>query len=234
MKKQKLIFKQLFEKETSTYTYLIGDPETKEGIIIDPTIENIERDLLVIEELGLKLKYIFDTHVHADHITGAGELRIKTGAQIVLNEDNKILCNNINLKDGEELFFGKIKITGIKTPGHTEGCMSFHIEDMIFTGDSLLYRGTGRTDFQQGNSRKLFNSIREKIFSLPDETLIYPGHDYNGHMVSSIGEEKTFNPRVNLKKTEKEFVEIMKGLNLAPPKNIDKAVPANLSCGEVK
>ena len=166
MKTQKLIFKQLFDKESSTYTYLLADPQTKEAVLIDPVKENINRDLKLLKELDLKLKYIMDTHVHADHITASNELRDKTDAQTVLNVDANVTCNNIGLNDYEKLFLGEFEITGIKTPGHTDGCMSYLVEDKIFTGDSLLIRGTGRTDFQQGNSKEMFNSIQKKILEL--------------------------------------------------------------------
>ncbi|MBT7611368.1 MAG: MBL fold metallo-hydrolase [Bacteriovoracaceae bacterium] len=234
MKTQKLIFKQLFDKESSTYTYLLADPQTKEAVLIDPVKENINRDLKLLKELDLKLKYIMDTHVHADHITASNELRDKTDAQTVLNVDANVTCNNIGLNDYEKLFLGEFEITGIKTPGHTDGCMSYLVEDKIFTGDSLLIRGTGRTDFQQGNSKEMFNSIQKKIFNLPDETMVYPGHDYNGHTVSTVGEEKNYNPRIKSGITEEEYVQTMKDLKLAEPKHIHTAVPANLNCGKTQ
>ncbi len=232
MKRQKLILKQLFDKESSTYTYLIADSQTREAALIDPVKENINRDLNLLKELDLKLKYSIDTHVHADHITASNELRDKTNAQTVLNADANVTCNNIGLNDYEKLFLGELEITGIKTPGHTDGCMSYLVEDKIFTGDSLLIRGTGRTDFQQGNSKEMFNSIQTKIFSLPDETMVYPGHDYNGHTVSTVGEEKKHNPRIKLGVTEDEYVKTMKDLKLAEPKHLHTAVPANLNCGK--
>ena len=234
MKTQKLIFRQLFDKESSTYTYLLADPQTKEAALIDPVKENINRDLRLLKELDLELKYIMDTHVHADHITASNELRDKTGAQTVLNSDANVTCNNISLNDYEKLFLGKFEIIGMKTPGHTGGCMSYLVENKILTGDSLLIRGTGRTDFQQGDSSEMFNSIQKKIFDLPDETMVYPGHDYNGHTVSTVGEEKKYNPRIKLGVTEKEYVQTMKNLKLAEPKHIHTAVPANLNCGKTQ
>jgi sulfur dioxygenase len=228
-----LIFHQLFEKESSTYTYLIGDPKTGEAIIIDPVLEMVERDYKLIEELDLKLKYILETHVHADHITGSGELRKKTGAKIAINESYQLSCPDIGLVDGQELKFGNINITAFSTPGHTNGCMTYKIDEMIFTGDVLLIRGCGRTDFQDGSSENLFASVREKLFNLSDNVLVYPAHDYNGLTHSSIGMEKKFNPRLNLSVNKAEFQKIMSELKLANPQKIEIAVPANLQCGLV-
>ena len=233
MKSTNLIFRQYFDKETSTYTYLLGDSITRETALIDTVKEHAERDLKFLKELGLKLKYIIDTHVHADHITGASMLKEVTGAQTAVSEDNELPCNDISLKEGDVLLLGEIEILAIKTPGHTNGCMSFIVEDKIFTGDSLLYRGTGRSDFQQGNSSQMFDSIQKKIFELPDETYVYPGHDYHGHTVSTIGEEKKHNPRIKLGTKEEDYVKIMKDLKLAEPKHIHTAVPANLNCGKI-
>lgn len=226
-----IIFHQLFEKETSTYTYLLGDPVTKEAIIIDPVLETVERDFKLINELGLKLKYILETHVHADHITGSGELRKRTEAQIALSGFYPTTCPDIALNDGQEISFGNNKITAISTPGHTDGCLSYHIDNMVFTGDVLLIRSCGRTDFQGGSSEKLFKSVREKLFSLADNTVIYPAHDYKGFTKSSIELEKKFNPRLNLTISKEGFTKIMSELKLDFPKKIQEAVPANLQCG---
>lgn len=229
--KPEIIFNQLFEKESSTYTYLIGDSVSREAIIIDPVVEMVERDLKLLGELGLKLKYILDTHVHADHITGSGELKKRTGAKICINAAYEMSCPDIFLKDGQVLSFGSFEITAISTPGHTKGCMAFHFKNMIFTGDALLVRGCGRTDFQDGSSEKLFMSVREKLFSLPDETIVYPAHDYKGFTSTSIGLEKKNNPRLNLSLAQNDFVKIMAELHLAYPQKIQEAVPANLLCG---
>jgi sulfur dioxygenase len=226
-----LIFHQLFEQETSTFTYLVGDPLTKEAIIIDPVIEMVDRDLNLLKELGLKLQYILDTHVHADHITGSGFLRNKTGAKIGVSAEYRLDCVDLQLSDGQEIHFGEKIITVIHTPGHTNGCLTFKIGSMIFTGDALLIRSCGRTDFQQGSSDKLFDSIRVKLFKLPDETQVYPGHDYKGFTHTTIGLEKKFNPRLNLTISKDEFRQIMENLNLGEPKKIHEAVPANLVCG---
>jgi sulfur dioxygenase len=218
-------------KKTFTYTYLLGDSETREAVIIDPVLERTDRDLKLIEELGLKLKYILDTHVHADHITGSSDLKKATGAKIVLGENTCVDCADILLKDGNALTFGSHTLKGLSTPGHTEGCMSFYTEGMVFTGDALFIRGTGRTDFQGGSSETLFESITEKLFTLPDDTIIYPGHDYRGVTLSYIGEEKQFNPRVGAGISKGDFVAIMESLNLPNPKKIHEAVPANQVCG---
>lgn len=232
-RKTEAFFQQLFEKETSTYTYLIADPETGDGVIIDPVIETKDRDLKWIKELGINLKYIFETHVHADHITGAWSLKEETGAKIVLSEFSGVKRADQKLKDGEELNFGKLKVKGIATPGHTNGCMTYSIDGMLFTGDTLFIRGCGRTDFQEGDSEILFNNVREKLFSYPDDTMVYPGHDYKGVLYSTIGEEKKYNPRLRLDNSLEDFIKIMEGLKLAYPKKIDIAVPANIECGKI-
>ncbi len=229
-----MIFYQLFEAESSTYTYLLGDPNTKQAIIIDPVLETVERDLQLIRELDLRLVYIFDTHVHADHITGAGLLREKTGAKTAVSAGARVDCADIALQDGDEISFGTFKITALATPGHTDSCMAFVCGDRVFTGDALLVRGTGRTDFQQGSSERLYQSVQQKLFTLPPQTKVYPAHDYKGQTSSTIGLEKKWNPRVGGGKTQAEFVKIMSELKLADPKKIGIALPANLGCGRVK
>jgi len=226
-----MIFHQLFEQESSTYTYLLADEDTKEAILIDAVLETAERDLKLITELGLKLKYLLDTHIHADHITGAGTLRAKTGAKTAVSSGANVQCVDVTLNDGDELKFGKYTLKALSTPGHTNSCMTFYTEGMLFTGDVLFIRGTGRTDFQQGDSRKMYHSIHDKLFTYPEGTKIYPGHDYKGMSYSTVGDEKKFNPRVGGGKSEDEFVQIMNELKLANPKKIDIAVPANLKCG---
>ncbi len=227
-----IIFHQLFESESSTYTYIIADKKTKEAAIIDPVIETVDRDVKLIEELGLKLIYALDTHIHADHITGAGELRKKLGIKTAVSAEAEVPCVDIGLEDGQELLLGDKTIKVIATPGHTNTCVTYAFEGMIFTGDALLIRGCGRTDFQQGSSEKLYHSVHEKLFKLPDETLIYPGHDYRGHTSSTIGTEKKFNARLSEKISLPEFKKIMSELKLANPKKIHEAVPANLACGK--
>ncbi|NEZ04292.1 MBL fold metallo-hydrolase [Wenzhouxiangella sp. XN201] len=226
-----MIFRQFFEKESSTYTYLLGDVSSREAILIDGVRETMERDLQFIRELGLELKYLVETHIHADHITSSGLIREKTGAKIVIGSGSALETADRLLEDGEEIAFGEQTLKAIATPGHTDGCTSYYCPPYVFTGDALLIRGCGRVDFQQGSSQKLFHSVREKLFKLPDETLICPCHDYKGRTRSSIGEEKQHNPRLGLDKSFEEFDEIMKNLNLPRPKKIDEAVPANMQSG---
>ena len=226
-----IIFHQLFERETSSYTYLLGDPETREAIIIDPVVEMVERDVGLVKELDLKLKYVLDTHIHADHITGSGEIRRRTGAKVAISGVYNNSCADILLEDGQELEFGGRKVKALSTPGHTAGCMSFKVEDMVFTGDALLVRGCGRTDFQDGSSEKLFHSVRERLFDFPSVTTVFPAHDYKGFTKTSIEMEQKHNPRLSLSIDKEKFKEIMANLNLANPKKIHEAVPANLQCG---
>lgn len=229
-----IIFHQLFEKETSTYTYLLADPQTKEALIIDPVLEKVQRDLQLISELSLHLKYILETHVHADHITGADTLRKATGAQIAISIHSNAKGADIYLNDRDEVRIGTTTISALATPGHTDSCMTFYTAGMAFTGDALLIRGTGRTDFQQGNSETLFKSIRKVIFSLPDDTRVYPAHDYNGNTSSTILQEKMHNPRAKLENSENTFLEILGSLKLENPKRISEAVPANKVCGDLR
>lgn len=229
-----IIFHQLFEPESSTYTYIIADNKTKEAAIIDPVLETVDRDLKLIDELGLKLIYALDTHIHADHITGAGELRKRLGIKTAVSSDAEVACVDIPLDDGQELLLGDKTIKVIATPGHTNTCLTYAFEGMIFTGDALLIRSCGRTDFQQGDSTKLYHSVKEKLFKLPEETKIYPGHDYRGHTSSTVGIEKKHNARLNEKISLDDFKKIMSELKLANPKKIHEAVPANLACGKPK
>jgi sulfur dioxygenase len=226
-----IIFHQLFEKESSTYTYLLGDPSTMEAIIIDPVVEMVERDMKLLEDLGLKLRFVLDTHVHADHVTASGELRRRTQAKVGLNSAYGLSCPDVQIQDGQKLNCGSIVIEAIHTPGHTSGCMSYKVGNMVFTGDALLIRGCGRTDFQGGSSDELYSSVRNKLFTLPAETTVFPAHDYKGFTKSSIDLERRFNPRLNLKVPLETFKEIMANLNLPYPKKIDEAVPANKLCG---
>lgn len=234
MNEQDLFLRQLFDYDTWTYSYLIADLATKEAALIDTVKEKVERDLQLVRELGLQLKYVMETHVHADHVTGADEIRRATGAKGVVGFGTDVACADIPLKDGEELALGRFKIRVLATPGHTNGCVSYYVAGRVFTGDALLIRGTGRTDFQQGSAAVLYDSITKKLFTLPGDTLVYPAHDYQGMIVSTIGEEKQFNPRVGSGKTKEAFVEIMRNLKLDMPKKIQMAVPANLACGALK
>lgn len=226
-----MLFRQLLDAESSTLTYLIADPKTREAVIIDTVFEKHDRDAKLLRELDLKLKYILETHVHADHITGAHRLKEAFGARIALGAGSGVTCADDLLADGQTVKVGDITVKALATPGHTGGCTSYHVGNMVFTGDTLFIRGCGRTDFQQGSADLLYKSVHEKLFSLPDETLVYPGHDYNGQTASTIGEEKRHNPRLKTANSKDIFVGIMKGLKLADPKRIHEAVPANMECG---
>lgn len=224
------MFKQFYDEASSTLTYLLADDASKEAVLIDPVTDNIEEYLNYINSAGLTLIYSLETHVHADHITGGGRLKNMTQAKTGVSQACGAATADIQLKDHDVLEFGAEKITVIATPGHTPGSLSFLWRDRLFTGDSLLINGCGRTDFQGGDAGKLYDAITQRLFSLPDETLVYPGHDYNGRRVSSIAQEKGINPRL-AHKTREEFVELMANLNLPKPKMIDIAVPANRKCG---
>jgi sulfur dioxygenase len=227
-----MIFHQLFEQQTSTYTYLLGCEKTREAVLIDPVLETVDRDLKLIEELGLKLVYVLDTHVHADHVTAAGEIRKRLGVKTVVSAKSQVDCADLSLAHGERLKFGEIEVIALHTPGHTDSCASYLVGDRVFTGDALLIRGCGRTDFQQGSSSKLFDSVRQNLFTLPPETLVYPAHDYKGLSSSTIGTEMRCNPRLGMSKSKEDFVKIMSELKLADPKNMAAAVPANMACGQ--
>jgi sulfur dioxygenase len=228
----KLIFRQLFDYDTWTYTYLLADPVSKEAVLIDTVRERADRDLALLRELDLKLKYVLDTHVHADHITGAAKLKAATDAKSGLSKNAAVKAAELALEDGQELRFGAYSIKVISTPGHTDTCLSYYCAGMVFTGDTLLIRDVGRTDFQQGSNEKMFHSITHKLFSLPPETLVYPGHDYNGHEVSTIGEEMAFNGKAGGRATFSQFKERMEAMKLAPPKRLHVSVPANLLGGK--
>lgn len=228
-----MLFRQLYDGESSTYTYLLADEVSGAAVIIDPVLEQVERDVALVRELGLTLRYALDTHVHADHVTGAGALRERLGARTVVSERGGAPCADVQVKDGDTIRFGRYTLSVRETPGHTDGCVSYVTQDqgMAFTGDALLVRGSGRTDFQQGDARRLYRSVHEQLFSLPDACLLYPAHDYKGRTVTSVGEEKAHNPRLGGARTADEFVAIMAKLELPRPKKIDIAVPANLACG---
>jgi len=226
-----MIFRQLFEPLSSTYTYLIACEETGMAILIDPAMASIERDLAELKKYNLNLAYSVDTHIHADHITSALELKKRTGSKIANPIIDKLPCADVYLQEGKPLNIGSLQLNSLHTPGHTPGHFSYQIDNRIFTGDSLLIDGCGRTDFQNGSSDDLFNSVHKKLFSLPDDYLVYPGHDYQNRCVSTIGQEKLRNPRLGKDKTLDEFKHIMANLNLPYPKFIDYAVPGNQLCG---
>jgi sulfur dioxygenase len=232
-----MLLKQLFDSDTWTYTYLLADQDTREAIIIDPVLERVERDLALIAELGLELLYTLDTHVHADHVTGSGELRRRTGATSGVSAIAEVACVDRPLNHGDRISFGRYTLEVRSTPGHTDGCLTYVVDAdgqmMAFTGDALLIRGCGRTDFQQGSAEVLYRSVRTQLYTLPSDTIIYPGHDYRGHTASTVAEEKAHNPRLKVEIAEVEFIQLMADLDLAYPKRIHDALPANLACGVV-
>lgn len=225
-----MLFRQLFDRESSTYTYLLADEATREAVLIDPVCEQIDRDLRLLDELGVSLRYVLETHVHADHVTSAGSLRERTGARTAASATGAP-CVDLHLSHGDELRVGSIVLRALSTPGHTDDSMSFATDGRVFTGDALLVRGTGRSDFQNGDPGQLYDSITRVLFALPDTTLVYPGHDYRGFTVSTIGEEKRHNPRIAGKGRD-EFIATMRSLQLPPPAKLAEAVPANRACGE--
>lgn len=228
-----MIFRQLFDTASSTYTYLLGCPDTGEAIVIDPVFEQHARDSALLRELGLQVRYVLDTHVHADHVTGAWLMRRDQGAQTVAATRAGVEGIDVPVDHGDVLAFGNCSINVRATPGHTDGCLTYvtRDQDMAFTGDCLMIRGAGRTDFQAGDAHLMWRSIREQIFSLPDDCLIYPGHDYDGRTVSTVREEKAYNPRIGGEAHEEDFVGYMENLALPHPRLIDIAVPANLRGG---
>jgi len=224
-------FRQLFDTESSTYSYILADIITYEAIIIDPVLEQAKRDAKLIKELNFDLKYAINTHMHADHITGSGWLKkLIPGCKSVISAASGAAAD-ILLKEGDRINFGRHYLEALATPGHTNGCMTYVVREQgcVFTGDTLLIRGCGRTDFQEGNPTNLYNNVHEKIFTLPNNFRIYPAHDYRGQMESTVGEEKKYNPR--LTRTLEEFVELMSNLNLPYPSKIDISLPANRECG---
>lgn len=228
-----IIFRQLFDQSSATFSYLLADVNSRQAFFIDTVYEQHERDLSLINELELNLLACLETHCHADHVTGAWLLKHTTGCQIIASGKTGIGMLDRNLAEGDRMEFGLHALVALETPGHTPGCLSFLLDDesKVFTGDSLLIRGCGRTDFQEGSAAKLFHSIKEKLFSLPDECIVYPGHDYSGRTASSIGEEKKSNPRIGGQANENDFVGYMDNMRLAHPKKLEFAVPANFKAG---
>lgn len=231
-----MIFKQLFEQDSSTYTYLLGCEETGKTVLIDPVVETVHRDLDVISSLGLKPTYTLETHVHADHISSGVKMRALANTQIVVPKIENLACADLGVEEGTVFEVGSIKIHPLFTPGHTGSHHAYLIENgihtILFSGDALLIEACGRTDFQEGDPALLYKSIHEKFFTLPDETLVYPGHDYEGRQITTILQEKQRNPRLKDNKPESEFIQIMNGLDLPYPRKIDFAVPANKLCGQ--
>ena len=229
-----LVFRQLLDATSSTCTYLLGDSHSGDALLIDPVFEQVRRDTALLRELGLRLVATLETHVHADHVTGAWLLRQRCGSRIVLSAAAAATGADEQLHDGDTVIFGRRHLQARSTPGHTGGCMSFVLDDhsLAFTGDSLLIRGCGRTDFQQGSAVRLYRSVHEKLFTLPATCLLYPGHDYKGQTVTSVAEEKRYNPRLGGDSNETDFAGYMDALGLPHPKLIAMAVPANLRCGQ--
>jgi glyoxylase-like metal-dependent hydrolase (beta-lactamase superfamily II) len=233
-----MIFRQLFEPQSSTYTYLIACDRTREAVLIDPVLETVERDLALLAELGLTLKYTVETHIHADHVTGAARLREETGSKAAVPEKSAAEHVGLPVREGITIAFGDLHLQPLYTPGHTDDHHAYLFRGSdgwrVFTGDALMIDGCGRTDFQNGDAATLYHSVHDKIFTLPEDTLVYPGHDYQQRRVSSVGQEKARNPRLGGGKSLGEFVALMNTLNLPRPKKMDVAVPANRECGEIQ
>ncbi|MEW8026127.1 MAG: MBL fold metallo-hydrolase [Candidatus Thiodiazotropha sp.] len=227
----KIEIRQLFDRQSSTYTYLVWEATSREAAIIDSVKEQVERDVRLIDELGLSLKVALETHIHADHITASGQLRNRTGCQVAVHEKAASECTDLNLADGDIIHLGDAKLEVIYTPGHTDNDISILAEGAVFTGDILLIRGSGRTDFQSGDSGLSYDSITQRLFSLPEDTLIYPAHDYNGFTCSTVGEEKRCNPRLGNANSRNDYIQIMQAMKLDKPERMDIAVPGNLACG---
>ena len=228
-----MLFRQLFDRDSSTYTYLVADTSTRQAILVDSVIEQVERDLQLIKELNLTLKYCLETHIHADHITGTGELRDRTGCLGIVPVNAEAKCADRFIKDGEVIELGLVEIKAIATLGHTNSHMAYSLDSsIVLTGDALLIRGCGRTDFQNGDAGTLYDSVTNKLFTLPDETFVYPAHDYHGKTASTIGEEKQWNPR--FQRNRQDFIKLMDNLDLSFPRKMMEAVPANQGCGQIK
>ena len=225
-----MIFKQVFDQKSSTYTYLIASAKGREAVIIDPVIDNVEKYISLLQELDLKLVKVIDTHIHADHITGASKLKKATNCSTIMGEHTPADAVEIKVKDGEKVKIDQIEIKAIYTPGHTSDSYSFLMDNYLFSGDTLLINGTGRTDFQNGSSEDAYNSLFNKLLKLPDDTLVYPGHDYNGKLVSTIGNEKKLNPRLRVNSAD-EYAEIMSKLNLSKPELMDSNIQSNIRLG---
>ena len=227
-----MIFKQVFDKKSSTYTYLIASSIGREALIIDPVLENVEDYIKLLNELDLRLVKVIDTHIHADHITGASKLKDKTKCVTIMGDHTPADAVEIKVKDEGIIELDELKISALYTPGHTSDSFSFLMDNYLFSGDTLLINGTGRTDFQNGNAKDAYNSIFNRILKLPDETLLYPAHDYKGELVSTIGKEKKFNPRLQVNNVD-EYVKIMNNLDLKKPIAIDLNVASNLKLGAI-
>ena len=227
-----MIFKQVFDQKSSTYTYLIASAKGREALIIDPVIENVDSYITLLNQLDLKLVKVIDTHIHADHITGASKLKKVTNCSTIMGEHTPADAVEIKVKDEEIIKIDQITIKAMYTPGHTSDSYSFLMDKYLFSGDTLLINGTGRTDFQNGSSKDAYNSLFNKLLKLPDDTVLYPGHDYNGKLSSTIGKEKQHNPRLQVENVD-QYIEIMSNLNLSKPKMIDHNISRNLKLGKI-
>ena len=226
-----MLFRQLFDQESWTYTYLMADTDIGAAILVDSVREQVDRDLKLLKELDLTLRYCLETHVHADHITGTERLRAETGCSGIVPAHAHVSCADLHIDDGEILTLGSISVEAIATPGHTDSHMAYLVNgDRVLTGDALFIRGCGRTDFQSGDPGTLYDSVTQRLFTLPNQTLVYPAHDYRGHTVSTIGEEKQWNPRF-VGRDRADYIDFMNNLNLPDPKKMMEAVPANERCG---
>ena len=225
-----MIFKQLFDKTSFTYTYLIASKKGREALIIDPVLDNVEQYIILLKELDLKLVKVIDTHIHADHVTGASKLKEQTDCSTIMGDQTPADAVEIKVKDEEIIKLDQLELKALHTPGHTSDSFSFIMNNHLFSGDTLLINGTGRTDFQNGSSKDAYNSIFNRLLKLPEETLLYPAHDYKGEKVSTIGKEKKFNPRLQVKNVD-EYIEIMNNLNLKKPTKIDFNVASNIKLG---
>ena len=227
-----MIFRQVFDNKSSTYTYLIASAKGREAVIIDPVIENVESYIALLNELDLKLVKVIDTHIHADHITGASKLKKVTNCSTIMGEHTPADAVEVKVKDEEIIKIDQIAIKAMYTPGHTSDSYSFLMDKYLFSGETLLINGTGRTDFQNGSSKDAYNSLFNKLLKLPDDTVLYPGHDYNGKLSSTIGKEKQHNPRLQVENVD-QYIEIMSNLNLSKPKMIDHNISKNLKLGKI-
>jgi len=228
-----MLFRQLFDRASCTYTYLLACERTQQAVLIDPVVSCVARDERLLSEFGLTLRWVLETHVHADHVTGSATLRSRLGGESVVSASAGVVGASRVVCTGDQIAFGDHHLEARETPGHTLGCVSYVLEDqsVVFTGDALFVRGCGRTDFQGGSATTLYRSVYTQLFTLPDTTKVYPGHDYKGNTVSTIGEERLHNPRLGGGRDEAAFVAIMGALDLSPPEHIDVALPANLRGG---
>jgi glyoxylase-like metal-dependent hydrolase (beta-lactamase superfamily II) len=227
----KMHIRQLFDRQSSTYTYLVWDSVSRQAAIIDPVRDQVERDAKLVDELGLTLKFALETHIHADHITGSGRLRALMGCHVGVHKNAATKCSDLKLENGDILSLGERTLEVLYTPGHTDSDISLVVDGAVFTGDILLIRGSGRTDFQSGNAGLSYDSITQRLFSLPDETVIYPAHDYNGFSCSTVGEEKRYNPRLGNSARRDDYIRLMQAMKLDKPERMDSAVPGNHACG---